>query len=499
MRVRHDIAIAFAFSTLTAAALFVSPLSAQFGGRGGFGGPGVGQDRAVLDQFDRDGNGRLDAEERRAARETLGTQGGFGRGGGRRGRSGGSAGPAGPSPPFDPASATIYPDSVPFYDLSALRTLIFEFENDEFTEDLVAFNDTDVEVPATLTVDGVSYDEVGVRTRGASSFAMVPKDRKLSLNVSVDWIHEDQRIQDYKTLNLLNSNGDPTFLRTVLYLQAAREYMPAPEASFVRVVMNGENRGIYVNVEQFNRDFVEDRYDTDGGARWKVPGSPGGRGGLEYLGENLEAYRRLYDIRSSDDEEDWAALVNLTRVLNETPVDDLPAALSPILDVDETLRFLAIENVFVNSDGYWVRASDYNIYLDPDGQFHILPHDVNEALQGGQGRGGFGRGGRGGGGGVNLDPLVGLNDTTKPLRSRLLAVPEWRDQYMANVRTIATRWLDWNTLEPLVTEYQALIAGDVEADTRKLDTFEAFESGVESLRLFAEQRRAALLSATAAD
>jgi hypothetical protein len=101
------------------------------------------------------------------------------------------------------------------------------------------------------------------------------------------------------------------------------------------------------------------------------------------------------------------------------------------------------------------------------------------------------------GGNADLDPLVGLTDTTKPLRSRLLAVPALRERYLSHVRTIATRWLDWKTLEPLVTRYQALIAEDVRVDTRKLDTFEAFEAGVDGLRTFAERRRARLLDPTA--
>jgi len=109
--------------------------------------------------------------------------------------------------------------------------------------------------------------------------------------------------------------------------------------------------------------------------------------------------------------------------------------------------------------------------------------------------GGGGRGRRGGG--VTLDPLVGLNDPTIPLRSRLLAVPELRARYLEQVRTIASTWLDWNTLEPLVREYQAMIAADVEADTRKLDTFEAFSAGVDQLRAFADARRAFLLEETA--
>jgi hypothetical protein len=116
---------------------------------------------------------------------------------------------------------------------------------------------------------------------------------------------------------------------------------------------------------------------------------------------------------------------------------------------------------------------------------------------GGRGRGGFGGPGggpgRGPGGGPELDPLVGVNDATKPLRSRLLAVPALRDRYLGYARAIATKWLDWRTLGPLVEQRQALIAADVRRDTRKLDSFEAFESGVAALRTFAERRRAYLL------
>lgn len=105
----------------------------------------------------------------------------------------------------------------------------------------------------------------------------------------------------------------------------------------------------------------------------------------------------------------------------------------------------------------------------------------------------MGRGGPGGGG-PELDPLIGLNDATKPLRSKLLAVPALRDRYLGYVRQIATKWLDWQTLEPLVRGYQGLIAADVKADTKKLDTYENFEAGVAALKSFAERRRQFLLN-----
>ena len=101
--------------------------------------------------------------------------------------------------------------------------------------------------------------------------------------------------------------------------------------------------------------------------------------------------------------------------------------------------------------------------------------------------------------GAELDPLVGLDDASKPLRSKLLAVPALRAKYLGYVREIADKWLDWRTLEPLVQQYQSVIAADVKADTRKLYPTEQFASGVDqgesSLKSFVDRRRAFLLKA----
>ncbi len=178
----------------------------------------------------------------------------------------------------------------------------------------------------------------------------------------------------------------------------------------------------------------------------------------------------------------------MTRVLNTTPPDKIESAVAPILDIDGVLRFLALDATLANNDGYWVRSSDYNIYLDPGGKFHIIPNDINETY------GGTAPGFSMNGGPTGPDPLVGLNDPAKPLRSKLLAVPALRSKYLAYTRDIAAKWLDWKTLEPLATRYQALILGDVKTDVRKLDSFAAFESGPAALRAFADRRRQLILN-----
>jgi hypothetical protein len=68
----------------------------------------------------------------------------------------------------------------------------------------------------------------------------------------------------------------------------------------MRVVVGDESWGIFLNAEQFNKDFLRANYRSDDGARWKVPGSPNGRGGMEYLGDDPALYKRAYEIRSKD-------------------------------------------------------------------------------------------------------------------------------------------------------------------------------------------------------
>ena len=478
-------AVLTAMATLAFASLLHVPAAGQFG----FGGFSDGELK-VVSRYDKDNDGRLNTDERRAARAAM-------RGGSTRNRmfpgGFGRTGAVSPGKRLTPADLRQHP-TTPFYDLGTLRTIFLDFESDDWEDELSAFYNTDVEVPAMMTVDGKVYKDVGIHFRGQSSYRMVSPGYKRSLNVSLDFVHEKQDIGGYQTLNLLNANNDPTFLRSVLYTEISRQYMPTPKANFVRLVINGENWGVYINAQQFNGDFIREAFNGKGGARWKAPGSPRGRAGLEYLGDDITAYRQLYEIKTRDDAESWAALIRLCKVLNETPVEKLEAALAPILDIDGALRFLALEVALVNSDGYWSRASDYNLYRDTKGKFHIVPHDVNEALGGDGGRG-FGRTG------PTLDPLVAINDPAKPLRSRLLAVPALRQRYLAYVRQIAEKSLDWNALAPMLQASHRLIAADVRTDTRKLYDAAGFEAGIaptgNPLKSFIDARRLFLLEYTA--
>jgi hypothetical protein len=441
-----------------------------------FGGPGQ-QNRQIVSEFDADKDGRLDATEREAARQALATQQGG------RGARGGNRVPPTPGIRLTSSDVQHYPDA-PLYDPATLRTFFIEFENPEWEAELVAFNNTDVDVPATVTVDGKVYRDVGVHFRGNSSFG-VGNGYKRSLNLAFDFVHDNQTIGGYRTLNFLNANTDPTLMRTVLSMHIARQYIAAPKTNFVRVVINGENWGVYENAQQFNKEFVKDNFGTTKGMRWKIPQGGGTGGGFSYQGDDPSRYSRTFQIKSKDEPEAWAAVIDLAKTLDSTPVESLEAALASRIDLDAYLRFLALDAVMVSADAFFQRVSDYSLYRHPDGRFHFVFHDANEMFNMGRG--------------VELNPLVGQNDTTKPIIANVLAVPALRARYLGYVREIAEKSFDWNAIGPVVKQYRDLIADDVARDTRKLFSTDDFlrttadDPTYGTLRNFFESRRTFLL------
>ena len=416
-------------------------------------------------QFDANGDGVLNKEERRAARKHQ-----------QQGRGG--PGPEAASSNLIPTSGSLETDvaeskaqasdrEAGLYDDRVLRTLYLRFEDAEWCDEMGDFYQTDVDVTADLVVDGQVYPAVGVHFRGSASHAAIGQSQKKSLNISVDYCHQDQRLFGYRTLNLLNSFSDPSFTRDVLFARVCRDYIPAPRTNLVKVVINGENWGIYVNAQQMNGDFIQEWFGTRSGSRWRVLHNVQGDGSLAWCGADASDYEGTYLLKSSDTDSAWHGLARLCASLAETPSDLLETALGNLLDIDEALWFIALENVFVDNDGYVLKGADYVLYQDIIGRFHIFPYDNNDAFRRPRGMAVPGRDER-------LSPVAQETNSARPLVSRLLSVPYWRARYLAHVRTIVDEWLDWDKIEPIVDQYYALIDDEVRRDERKLYSYESF-------------------------
>ena len=71
-------------------------------------------------------------------------------------------------------------------------------------------------------------------------------------------------------------------------------------------MINGESWGVYVSAQQFNTDFVRDWFKHHERRAVEGAGQPLRTRRMEYLGDDVDAYKRIYEIKSRDDAKSWA-------------------------------------------------------------------------------------------------------------------------------------------------------------------------------------------------
>jgi hypothetical protein len=453
--------------------------------------------RELVKRFDQDSDGRLQGAERAAAIAWIKEDREKNPPRRRRSR---------PAPPTDlepyrvaKDSAAKYPDH-DLYDVSVIRTVFLDFANEHWDRDMRLFYRTDIDEPATVTVDGREYRDVGVHFRGSSSYFTVVDRQKKSLSLSFDYVDRKQRLHGHKSVNLLSAHADPSYMRTVLFAHIAGQYLKMPKACWVHLVINGESWGLYVNDQQLNKDFVEQAFGTRKGARWKIGPNFKGEAALAYQGPEADEYRTKYELKSASMKKKnaWKKLIGLCRTLSESTPEKLEQDLPAMLDIEHALWFLALDNVLMDGDGYHYRGSDYALYMHPDGRFYPLFRDNNESFNYGGGPGGFGRPGQRNRRGrcETMDTLARVDEERAALSSKLLAVPKWRTQYLANCRTIRDTWLDWRKVGPLIEAWRAKIEPFVSKDDKGLYGYQAFKDALDQgssrrpgLRKFFTERR----------
>ncbi len=363
------------------------------------------------------------------------------------------------------------------YDETVLRTLELTFAAPDWYQQLEQSHGTGSELPADLTVDGVIYPSVGVRFKGYSSFNNIGSSQKKPFNISMNSFVPGQELYGYNSLNLNNGFQDPTFVREVLCYHIFRHYMPCSKANWVVLKVNGENWGVYINVQQINKDLLREWFVDEDGARYEadatLPTATSNGAALTWLGPNPPPYDDNYDLKTPNVPDPWAPLIRATDKLNNGPLVTLNQDVQPALAVDAALWMLAGQVVFVNPDSYLQFGHNYWLYHDAHhDRIQTIPWGMNMTMAATI-LAGFSTNDR-----INFNLFYSESNTGRPLTNRLWAVPELRQRYLAHARTLVDDWFDWSIIGPRVATYQALIAAEVAADNKKLYPTSAFYSNV---------------------
>lgn len=364
------------------------------------------------------------------------------------------------------------------YDLMTVRTLHLGFGQANWWDQLLSNKSSETYIRASLKVDGRLYQDVGVRFRGGSSYAF-PRhlnSRKLPFKISMDEFVSDQELYGYTKLDLNNGFWDPTFMREVLAMKLMREYLPAPQANLVKLVINNENWGIYINMQPPNSEFVRDWFRNTTGNRYK------GFQPFTYRGTLLSSYAAAFPLMSKPKAGTHQELMAALATTIATPFSQLDV--EKLIDVDMAHRHLAVNYLTGNNDG--LPSHNYYIYADPyHGQLALIPWDLNVAFWHSR-IGIFG---------PPPDPVPGLFGNTDL----------WKRRYKGHLRTMVERDLSATKIAQWVLPLVQKIDAEVQADTKKLYSYKDFRdnldggttsvglSSVDGLRVTIEGRLAEFL------
>ncbi len=271
------------------------------------------------------------------------------------------------------------------FNKSKVTTVDIEIADEDW-EDMLE-NAADEELKqADITINGKTIENVAIRTKGNLSLrSVVNSDSdRYSLKVDFDYYDDTKSLYGLKKLNLNNNYSDSTLMREYISYELMEKMgLPTPAHSYMYVTVNGEERGLYLGVEAVDETFLANNYGSNNGFLFK----PDGTGSdLKYISDNIADYTGI-GLKTNEDNVENSKLTEMLDAINNG------GDIEKYIDVDEMLRYFAVNTALVNLDSYQGNMK-HNYYLyENNGVFSIIPWDYNMSF------GGFGAGGGGMGGG----------------------------------------------------------------------------------------------------
>ena len=384
----------------------------------------------------------------------------------------------------------LYDSQGGFFDEDSLRVINLEFYLPSYHSYLVNswYYSPSERIPAILTLNGITYDSVGVRYKGNSTFCL-PNDNsnpKVPYNIDMNYFIDGQQLLDYNKLKLANAWMDPTFVKQIVSSNIYRKYLPTGESNLVELYVQNNYLGLYVNDESINKQFLKKHFDEKSGPLFKcdninrfcdTANAPSAMPpNLYYMGDDTTLYYDSYDMKS---DQGWESLVNLIKVI------DLDFQnIDSVLNVDRTLWAFAVNQVIANLDCYnTYYIHNYYLYQTKDGLFQMIPWDLDNSFVGA----------------ImgwdywtpenvyEYDPYFtgpSLGGATQPWEERpllykLLNNPHYRKIYTAHINTIIEESLDTSVIRANINNLQALAYDATIQDYNKAFSMNDYYSNVE--------------------
>lgn len=349
-------------------------------------------------------------------------------------------------------------------------------------------------ISCDLTINGTTFNSVGIRPKGNSSLSMVQKEsdkNRYSFKFDFDRYIEGQTCFGLDKLVVNNIISDTTYMKEYLSYDLMKFMgVPTPLQNYANITVNGEKWGVYLAVEVLEESFAYRNFGNNNGFLYSVKSmGAGGAGGdvgakegkkssgggdFIYSGDNIENYNAIFDnavLKSSDD--DKARVVEAMKKLSEGK------ELETYFDIDEILRYFAVHTTVVNLDSYSSNMKQNYYVYEENGKISILPWDYNLAFGGFQSNNATTA--------VNFPidtPVSGTKLSDRPLIAKLLEIPEYKNKYHEYLSKIIKEYFNSGVYEKTISNVDKMIKNYVKDDATAFYTYDQYLEGINNLLEF---------------
>ena len=327
------------------------------------------------------------------------------------------------------------------------------------------FSDIYTWFPATVTIDGETHTQVGVRKKG---FLGSQSDTKPALKLRYDKYVDGQSLGGVmQRMTLNNSVQDPSMINTCLTLGVfAAAGSPASRCNFATVSVNGKDLGLYVHVEEIKAPFLARHFATSEGNLYEGT-----------VSDFTREFRGTIEKKTNEDADDWSDIDAVVAALQD-PSDAGWADLSLMVDLDDFATFWATEVLVGHWDGYAGNRNNFWFYRDPGGPFVFIPWGVDGTFH------------------LEDDPNPFDNISDPPpsvlaltaIPNRLYNDSYWRARYVERLKHLLETVWDEEALLARVDEMAAIVQQHALPEDRAEAAADA-----ERIRQFIKKRRAEIL------
>ncbi|MDP8246417.1 MAG: lamin tail domain-containing protein [Candidatus Hinthialibacter antarcticus] len=348
--------------------------------------------------------------------------------------------------------------------------------------------DTNQEQPCIAVIDGKPFDLFyggGVRFRGDG----------LRNNPKKNWkivFPKGERYKGQRALNLNANNhttalldGESGVLEHLAYQVFEDLGVTAPDTKHVRIMLNNEYIGLYLQVEQVNEDFLSEHNLADETDIYKA--GVGSRRANMAREPDFDTYVLKYESMLRRDS-DIQTLVDFIEGLNDA--ENLPAFFAQNLDVESYVNYLCAIALTTHFDSV---EKNYLPTRGADGRWKIVPIDAVNTW------------------GLTLtnmafplasdfDVLDGADSGrffgTNVLRKKFLSVPEYRAMYFERLRSLVETYFTNDNLNTLIDAYWTFIQSGMQENKDRWGSAVSLSSIPSQLKTYIAERRAFIMADT---